>query len=335
MKKKKVLFAGLMLLLILGLTSCGGNKLKGEWTVREVGFDDNGNYSTLTSQTFANATMFPGTTIQFDDKICGIRDESAYIDTYLNYQLQDSTIFLEKDGQDYVYEYEVDGDTLKFSNVVTQQTLDSDGSNTSNADSMSIICTRNSEDGDTDSDETYEETGEDSEYVENNIENDDFYQSDLYDVALEKVDNNIQRWVYDDFDGDGDKEVFVATGNDDDYDTENGVKSLWFIESNGDATCVINKAQYWYFTEDVMTFDNCKLLYIPAHHGIYEILGVKDDRLVSVSYPENYGFYWIDQEEGSGEVTAAAKREQNAHILEFDYDDMAFYDTGDTIYIGE
>ena len=36
---------------------------------------------------------------------------------------------------------------------------------------------------------------------------------------------------------------------------------------------------------------------------------------------------------GSGEVTAAAKHEEYAHVLEFDYDDMAFYDTGETTYI--
>lgn len=287
------------------------DKIKGEWTVSAIGFDDNGNYSALTSQTFVDMTIFPGTILQFDSETCDLWESYSDVDTYLDYHLQDGIIFFEKDDQEYAYTFTIDGDTLEFGDGVTSQTSNSDGSNSSNGGTMHIICTRNAEDN--------EET--------------DFYDSDLYDVALGVVDQDIQEWVYDDLDGDGDKEAFIATGNGDDYYTEDGVKSLWFIESNGEATCLIDNAQYWYFSDTLMSCDNYKLLYVSARHGIYEVIGVKNDQPVIVSYPENYGFYWISQDKETGEVTAAAKHEEYAHVLEFDYDDMAFYDTGETTYI--
>ena len=64
---------------------------------------------------------------------------------YLDYHLQDDIIFLEKDDQEYAYTFEIDGDTLEFGNVVISQTSNSDGSNSSDNDTMSIICTRNTE----------------------------------------------------------------------------------------------------------------------------------------------------------------------------------------------
>lgn len=146
MKKKNgiILLAGL--LLMFGLTACGDkDKIKGEWTVSEIGFYDNGNYSSLTSQTFVDTTIFPGTTLQFDGEICNLWDSYSDIDMYLDYHLQDDIIFLEKDDQEYAYTFEIDGDTLEFGNVVISQTSNSDGSNSSDNDTMSIICTRNTE----------------------------------------------------------------------------------------------------------------------------------------------------------------------------------------------
>ena len=142
MKKKKgiILFVGLLLL--LGLTACGDkDKIKVEWTVSEIGFDDNGNYSTLTSQTFANETIFPGTTLQFDDEICGMWDSYSDIDTYLDYHVQDDAIFFEKNDQQYAYVFKIDGDTLEFRNFPTSQTMEGKFE----GDTMSIICTRNTD----------------------------------------------------------------------------------------------------------------------------------------------------------------------------------------------
>lgn len=153
--------------------------------------------------------------------------------------------------------------------------------------------------------------------------------SDMYNIVSNASDQEIQEWVYDDFDGDGKNEAFIATGYDSDYYTEDGIKSLWFVESDGATTCLIDEGQYWYFDDSLMTFDNCKLLYVSARHGIYEIIGVKNDQPVIVGYPENRGFYWISQDQETGEVTAAGKHEAYPHILEFDYDDMALYDTGE------
>lgn len=141
MRKKNgiILLAGL--LLMSGLTACGDkNKIKGEWTVSEIGFYDNGNYSSLTSQTFVDTTIFPGTILQFDGEICNLWDSYSDIDMYLDYSLQNNAgIVFEKDNQEYTYEYNIDGDTLEFKNIPTSQSI------SGHSDGMSIICTRNTE----------------------------------------------------------------------------------------------------------------------------------------------------------------------------------------------
>ena len=172
MKKKNIIILFWCLLLMFVLTACGDkDKIKGEWTVSETGFDDNGNYNNLTSQTFANTTIFPGTTLQFDDEICAMWSYDSSVDTYLNYHLQDGIIFFEKDEQEYPYTFEIDGDTLIFENVVTSQTVNSDGTNDSDGGTMRIICTRNTDESD-ESDES-DEAMDDSDYANDDIEQED------------------------------------------------------------------------------------------------------------------------------------------------------------------
>ena len=160
-------------------TGCEGigsdkDKIKGEWTVSAIGFGDNGNYSALTSQTFVDMTIFPGTILQFDSETCDLWESYSDVDTYLDYHLQDGIIFFEKDDQEYAYTFTIDGDTLEFGDVVTSQTSNSDGSNSSNGGTMHIICTRNAEDN--------EET--------------DFYEGEIREIILEILEDysrNVQK----------------------------------------------------------------------------------------------------------------------------------------------
>lgn len=158
----------------------------------------------------------------------------------------------------------------------------------------------------------------------------DFQNSQLYNVALANVTGDIKEWCYDDFDFDGNKEAFVATG-DDEYYTEYGAKSLWYIGSDGNVSCLIDEESLWYFSDSLLTFDNCKLLYVSARHGIAEIVGVRNNEPVVVNLPEGSDFYWVSQDEETGEVTAGEKKGEYAHVLEFDYDNMEFIDTGEVI----
>ena len=161
--------------------------------------------------------------------------------------------------------------------------------------------------------------------------NDGFKDTEMYENAKKIVNGTIQDWIFDDFDGDGQKEAFVVTGDDETYHTEHGVKSLWYFGDNGYYQNVIDEEQYWYFNNVPFVFDDCKLLYVDARHGYRDIYAVKDDIPVVVNIPEDGEYYWIAQDEETGEVTAADKRETEAHVLEFDYESLSFYDTGRTV----
>ena len=47
--------------------------------------------------------------------------------------------------------------------------------------------------------------------------------------------------------------------------------------------------------------------------------------------PDDAYYYWISQDPESGVVTAADKREERAHVLEYDSMNMSFVDTGKTV----
>lgn len=170
-----------------------------------------------------------------------------------------------------------------------------------------------------------EESGNDYPVTDN--QDSTFIDSKLYEIVANNVNDTIQEWCYMDFDGDGKKEAFVSTGDDGTYYTEDGEKSLWFINSDGEVECLIDKSSYWYFNEEPFIIDDCALLYVDARHGYYGIYGVKNNKAVEVSVPGD--FYWIAQE--NGVITAADKREERAHVLEFDKSKMAFVDTGKTV----
>lgn len=165
----------------------------------------------------------------------------------------------------------------------------------------------------------------------NRIGEADFKESDLYQEAVSSIPGTIQEWCYEDFDGDGKREAFVSTGDDDTYFTEDGEKSLWYLSDSGNVECIFNNEAYWYFSDKPFVFSDCKLFYIDARHGYYVVLGVKNDSPVEVSMPGDAYYYWISQDPESGVVTAADKREERAHVLEYDSSSMSFIDTGKTV----
>lgn len=165
----------------------------------------------------------------------------------------------------------------------------------------------------------------------NRIGNQDFEGSDLYQTAISSIPGTIQEWCYEDFDGDGKKEAFVSTGADDTYFIEDGEKSLWYLSDTGNVECIFDNQAYWYFSDRPFVFSDCKLFYIDARHGYYSVLGIQNDSPVEVSMPDDAYYYWISQDPESGVVTAADKREERAHVLEYDSMNMSFVDTGKTV----
>lgn len=183
--------------------------------------------------------------------------------------------------------------------------------------------------------ENLNQSGTDSnlqDEIERNRAADELFQdSDLYQIALASIPGTIQEWCYEDFDGDGVKEAFISTGDDDTYYTEDGEKSLWYMSHTGNIECILDNEAYWYFVGVTFSFPDCKLLYVDGRHGYYAVLGVENDAPAEVSMPENTDFYWISQDPESGIVTAAEKREERAHVLEYDSSSMSFVDTGNTV----
>ena len=47
--------------------------------------------------------------------------------------------------------------------------------------------------------------------------------------------------------------------------------------------------------------------------------------------PDDAYYYWISQDPESGVVIAADKREERAHVLEYDSMNMSFVDPGKTV----
>lgn len=124
-------------------------------------------------------------------------------------------------------------------------------------------------------------------------------------------------------------EAFIATGNDEDYFSGEGTKSLWYIGDNKNVECIIDEQGYWYFSDIPFVVDKYKLLYVGARHGYYALFGIYSDSPVEIEMPAIY--YWIDQDPETGVITAAGKREERAHVLEYDPSSMSFMDTGKTV----
>ena len=110
MKKKKICLLLVGAMLIVGMTGCGKNKLKGEWKITEITYDmGDGEIRPVSNQVFFDSTIAADYTIKFDDETCAIIDpyqEDHVI--YCDYSTEEAALIFEKDGEAAGYEYKVD-----------------------------------------------------------------------------------------------------------------------------------------------------------------------------------------------------------------------------------
>ncbi|MDO4648773.1 MAG: C-type lectin domain-containing protein [Eubacteriales bacterium] len=158
--------------------------------------------------------------------------------------------------------------------------------------------------------------------------NDSFYGSRCYQVAAECIPETIQKWRYDDFDGDGEYEAFVVTGDMSAY----GYRSLWYISDTGNVQNILNQQDCWYFfneNDTLFTYGQKKLLDIAARHGSYGVYGVQDDTAVEIKNTGSY--YWIGRAPGGKAAGVVGKRDKVGWVLGLDENTMSFYETGETV----
>ncbi len=131
MKKKKICLLLVGAMLIVGMTGCGKNKLKGEWKITEITYDmGDGEIRPVSNQVFFDSTIAADYTIKFDDETCAIIDpyqENHVI--YCDYSTEEAALIFEKDGEAAGYEYKVEGGRLEFTRISGVQEVSPSGTN--------------------------------------------------------------------------------------------------------------------------------------------------------------------------------------------------------------
>lgn len=149
---------------------------------------------------------------------------------------------------------------------------------------------------------------------------------DLYQNAKSLLTGVPYEWIYDDFDGDGTKELFIQTQLNTSTDYTEIEYALWFL-GEGKTKCLIKSGALWYLMpEDKIVLNNMKFLVLSARHGYYTIYGVQNGVPTEVDILSNESFYYIVQEEENGVVYGSDKFENDIHLLEFDSSRFTFND---------